>query len=431
MRRKAKAQPAQNLTVKRIERLTSAARGRLGRHRDAETRGLYLQVERLVEKDRPPAASWVLRYERQGREYMLGLGSLQDFDLEQARTRARVARQKLADGIDPLQEKKAAKQAAALEAAKAVTFEQAAQQYYDKYQATWRNRKHAAQFLSTLKTYAYPVIGTFSVADIDTALVLKVIEPHWQTKTETMSRVRQRIEAVLAWATVNELRTGDNPARWRNHLSKALPERGKIAKPVHHAALPFDELPAFMQELRQREGTSARALELLILTAARTGEVIGARWPEMDLKEKTWTVPADRIKGGREHKVPLSDRAVEILKALPREKNNDFIFIGPSKGAGLSNMAMAALLTRMKRDTITVHGFRSTFRDWAAERTAYPNHVVEKALAHVVADKVEAAYRRGDLYAKRTRLMNDWARYCTSTPVRAGSNVVVLQGMSQ
>jgi integrase len=322
------------------------------------------------------------------------------------------------DGIDPLDARRAARAAAALEAAKTLTFEEAAKQYYAQHQAKWKNPKAAAQFLSSLRSYVFPKIGGLSAADVDTGQVLRCIEPLWATKTETMSRVRGRIEGVLDWATVRGFRTGDNPARWKGHLAEVLPARSQLQTVQHHKALPFAELPAFMAELSQREGVAARALEFTILTAARTGETIGATWGEIDLKGSTWTVPAHRMKAHREHRVPLSDRALEILRALPREKGNDHIFVGAQRGAALSDMAMASVMRRLGRNE-TVHGFRSTFRDWAAERTAYPNHVVEKALAHVVADKVEAAYRRGDLFDKRRRLMTDWATFATSKPTTA------------
>jgi len=279
--------------------------------------------------------------------------------------------------------------------------------------------------MSTLRAYVFPVIGNLSVSATDTGLVLKCLEPIWQAKTETASRVRGRIESVLDWATVRGYRTGDNPARWRGHLENVLPARGQIQKTNHHAAMAFAEMPEFMMALAKREGIAARALEFTILAAARTSEVIGATWDEIDLGEKTWTVPANRIKGGKKHSVPLAQRPIEILEALPRENNNPCVFIGPRRG-GLSNMSLAAVLKRMKRTDITVHGFRSSFRDWAAERTAYPNHVVEMALAHVIGSKVEAAYRRGDLFEKRRKLMADWARYCTTPPAK-GDNVVALK----
>jgi integrase len=360
----------------------------------------------------------------------MGLGPVDDFTLDEARERARLARQQLRDGIDPIDARKAehARRAAELAAGAAVnvTFKDCADQYFKFHSRKWSNVKHAAQFLSSLSKYAYPGLGHLSVSAIDKALVLKALEPIWYTKTETASRVRGRIEAVLDFAKVRGYRKGENPAAWDGNLVHALPAPGGIAKVKHHAALPFTEVPAFMKELGQRQGMAARALELTILTAARTGEIIGARWPEVDLEAKVWTVPAERMKAKREHRVPLSPWAVDILKALPREA--DYVFPGTEKDTAISNMAMNQLLKRMERNDITVHGFRSTFRDWAAERTAYPNHVVEMALAHVIGDKVEAAYRRGDLFEKRTRLMAEWAKYCAKEPVAGG--VVVPIGAS-
>jgi integrase len=408
------------LTAKRIAKLKEP-----GRYADGNRTGLYLQV--LSEKNR----SWLFRYDRNGRgERWMGLGPLHTIDLGEARERARKARQLLLDGIDPLEARTQERVQRVLEASRSLSFEKAAQTYYDAHERGWKNDKHRAQFLSTLKAYAFPKIGKLPVADIDTGLVLKCIEPIWQAKTETANRVRGRIESVLDWATVRGLRQGDNPARWKGHLSEVLPSREKIQKTVHHAALPFTELPAFLSVLRGREGVAARALDFTILTAARTGETIGARWDEIDLQEKIWTVSAGRIKGGREHRVPLSATVVEILCGLPQEKDNPFVFIGPRKG-GLSNMAMAATLGRMGRDEITVHGFRSTFRDWAAERTNFPNHVVEMALAHVIGDKVEAAYRRGDLFAKRVRLMTEWAKFATAEPTQETAKVIALRSNTQ
>jgi integrase len=373
-----------------------------GRYGDGQ--GLYLQITK------GGVQSWLLRYERNGRERWMGLGPVHTIGLQEARERARKARQQLLDGRDPLETRRAERARVALEQAKAVTFEEATTGYFNAHQAGWRNAKHRAQFLSTMREYAFPKLGKLAVADIDLGSVLGVLEPIWLTKTETASRVRGRIEAVLDWAAVRNLRTGDNPARWKGHLEHVLAARARLAKPKHHAALPYSEVPAFMAALKQRDGVAAHALEFTILTAARTGEVIGAHWDEIDLGAKTWTVPAGRIKGGREHRVPLSAPTLDILHKLPREENNPFVFIGPRK-RGLSNMAMASVLDRMGQD-VTVHGFRSTFRDWAAETTAYPNHVVEMALAHTVGDKVEAAYRRGDLFEKRRQLMADWGRYC-------------------
>ena len=313
--------------------------------------------------------------------------------------------------------------------AKLLTFREATQQYFDQHERKWKNAKHRTQFTNTLKQYAFPVLGDMAVADIGTPEVLRAIEPHWHTKTETMSRVRGRIESVLDWAGVRGYRTGDNPARWTGHLSEVLPARGEIKKTVHHPAMPYAELPAFMAELRKREGVAARALEFAILCAARTGEVIGARRDEIPFEDKTWMIPAGRMKGGKEHRVPLSVRALELLRALPAEDGNDFVFIGSRTGTGLSNTTLAQTLKRMNRGDVTAHGFRSTFRDWAGETTNYPNFVVEMALAHAIGDKVEAAYRRGDLLAKRKALMEAWAKYCTSPPP-TGAVVPMRKGAS-
>lgn len=418
------------LTAKRIAKL----RKKPGRYHDGGDlgRGLYLQVY-------AGGASWLLRYERGDRpknERWMGLGSLADFSLKEARERARAARQLLADGIDPLDQKRAAKAAALAASAKLISFEEAAKAYFDQHEKKWRNAKHRAQFLSTLDDYAFPKIGKLAVADIDTGAVLKVLEQKhkdyseqrlWEAIPETANRVRGRIEQVLDWAAVRGYRKGDNPARWKGHLANVLPPRGSIQVVEHHAALPYAEIGQFMADLRVREGTAAAALEFTILTAARTGETIGALWSEIDLTTKLWTVPANRIKGGKEHRVPLSDRSIALLRALPTEQGNPFIFIGPRK-AGLSNMAMSSVLGRMGREGITVHGFRSSFRDWAAECKSYPNFVVEMALAHVVGDKVEAAYRRGDLLDKRKRLMSEWARYCSTPSVKADKVVVPMRG---
>jgi integrase len=327
----------------------------------------------------------------------------------------------LLDGVDPLEAKASAKAARGLAAAKTFIFQDAANKYFEQHKRKWKSKKHSDQFLSSLEAYAFPVIGKLSVAAIDKGLVLKCIEPIWTTIPETASRVRGRIETVLAWATVHDYRSGENPARWKGHLQHALPARGKTKE--HHPALPFVEIHQFMMDLNKREGIAAKALEFTILTAARTGETIGATWSEID--QKTWTIPKERMKGGREHRVPLSDRAVAILKELPHEEGNPFIFIGPHQD-GLSKESMPAVLRRMGRRDITVHGFRSTFRDWASETTAYPRDVCEMALAHVVKG-VEGDYRRGDLLDKRRKLMEDWAKYCATAPVKTGA-VVQLRG---
>jgi integrase len=409
------------LTAKRVEALLKKP----GRYRDngdeGGVRGLLLVVVNKVN------ASWQLRYERNGRERWLGLGPARLITLKQARDRARVARVQLLDGVDPLEQKQAKKAAGLLAASKVLTFQNASTEFFNQNEKKWRNAKARAQFLSSLKQYAFPVIGKMSVADIDTGAVLKVLEQKhtdhpkqsiWVAIPSTANRVRRRIENVLDWATVRGYRSGENPARWKGHLSNVLPAPGSGEIQKHHAALPYVELPAFLVRLRQKEGVAARALEFTILTAARTGEVTSAVWSEINFSTKTWTVPPGRMKGAKEHRVPLSDRAIEILQTAYHEEGNDHIFVS-GKG-GLSNMGMAAVLLRMGRADVTVHGFRSTFMDWAHERSSFAKVVIDMSLAHAVGDKVEAAYRRGDLIEKRRQLMSAWATYCASKPTKTG-----------
>jgi integrase len=384
------------LNAKRVAMLVK----RPGRYHDGH--GLILVV---VNSNN---ASWQLRFQRNGRERWLGLGPLHTVTLKDARERARAARLQLLDGIDPID----ARRTERVKATQVMTFKAAAEAYNALHEQKWRNEKHRKQFLASLACYAYPVLGNTPVASIDTAAVLRVVEPIWLSKTETANRVRGRIENVLDWATVRGQRSGDNPARWKGHLAGVLPAPGGVARRIHFSALPWARIAAFMAELRTRDGIAARALEFTILTAARTGEVVGARWSEIDLKTHTWIIPAARMKSRREHRVPLSARTVEILSGLYREDGNSHVFIGARTGAALGNMAMPDVLQQMDQCDVTVHGFRSTFRDWAAEATAHPNHVVEQALAHTIGNAVEAAYRRGDLFEKRRHLMNDWAQFC-------------------
>jgi integrase len=389
--------------------------------------GLYLQVTEqgskswifrfwLAERDAKTGA--VVRDTRtnkvRGRGREMGLGSCITVSLAEARDRALECRKLRERDIDPIDAREAAKRQAALERAKSLKFREAAATYMAAHRAAWKNDKHVGQWTATLQTYAYPLLGDVSVQAIDTALIMKVIEPIWATKPETANRVRGRIESILNWATVRGYRQGENPARWRGHLDKLLPSRAKVRKTQHHNALPYAELPAFMVKLREEEGIAARALEFTILTAARTSEAIGAQRSEVNALEKLWTVPAERMKADKEHRVPLSDRALEIAATAPDDER--FIFPGGRRGQPLSNMAMLALLKRMGRGDLTVHGFRSTFRDWAAERTNFPNEVVEMALAHAIDSKTEAAYRRGDLFEKRQRLMAEWEAYCAAIP---------------
>jgi integrase len=385
--------------------------------------GLYLQVSSTSAK------SWIYRFMLDGKARHMGLGPLMAVSLAEARAKATEARKLVKAGIDPIEAKKAETVRANLESAKAISFKVAAEKYIEAHKPGWKSAKHAAQWASTLETYAYPVLGNLPVQGIDVALVMKVLEPMWVKKTETASRVRGRIESILDWATARGYRLGDNPARWRGHLENLLPKPSKVQKVKHHPALPYEEIGEFVTTLRVHKSNAALALEFTILTAARTGEVTGSRWNEIVLGKKEWVVPAERIKGDKEHRVPLSTRAITILEEMADGGNtgrNDFVFPATRRGRHLSDTAMLAVLGLMKRSDITVHGFRSTFRDWAAERTNYPRDVAEMALAHVVGDKVEAAYRRGDLFDKRRRLMDEWERFC-GTPAKAGK-VVAIQG---
>ena len=333
----------------------------------------------------------------------VGLGGFPDITLTIARDKARDARSKIEHGVDPIAARKSAKATLV----SALTFDEAAKRLIQAKSPEWKNDKHTAQWKSTLDTYASPTIGKLPVDKVGLTHVVDILTPLWITKTETASRLRSRMEAVLAWATASGYRKGDNPARWKGNLDALLAKPGKVRKVVHHSALDMDALPAFMAALREREGISARALEFLVLTAARSGEVRGATWSEID--GKVWTIPAARMKAGKEHRVPLSPTAVQLLKGLPRMADSEFLFPA-ARGGPLSDMALTAVMRRMEVDAVP-HGFRSTFREWTSEKTNYPNHVAEMALAHTIGDKVEAAYRRGDLFDKRTRMMADWAKF--------------------
>ena len=379
--------------------------------------GLYLRVSATGAK------SWVFRFQLDGRRRDMGLGPYPDISLAEARGKATDHRKQRHEGIDPLNAKKAQRQAQRVSETKGRTFRQCAVEFIEKNRAAWRNAKHQQQWKNTLATYVYPTFGDLPVSAIDAGLVVQVLDPIWTEKPETASRVRGRIEAVLDAATVRGFRQGPNPAQWKGNLAHVLPAPSKVRKVAHHAALPFDEMAEFLAALRCRTGMAARALEFTALTAARTGEVLGARWGEIDRVAKIWTIPATRMKAGREHRVPLSEVALAVLDdvrplALLRDAKPDPgapVFPGPRRALPMSNMTMLMLLRRMKRDDLTAHGFRSSFSDWAAERTAFPREVVEMALAHAVENKVEAAYRRGDLFEKRRQLMETWARFCAGT----------------
>jgi integrase len=347
----------------------------------------------------------------------MGLGSASDVSLAYARIAADEARKHAREGRDPIELRKQQRVAARLAEIPARTFQQCVEGYVAANKGVWLTEKHERHWTAPLKRYAYPVFGALAVSEVEVRHITEVLDPLWTSKTETASRLRGRIENVLDWAAVRGYRTDANPARWKGHLAKVFPAQGRIAPVKHLAALPFVELAAFMATLRLRDGMGALAFEFTILTAARTGETLGARWREIDLRTAIWTVPAERMKAGRPHRVPLSSQALAVLSQLNRGDPDDLVFPGRGKGGSLSSMVFLMTLRRMGRSDLTAHGFRSTFRDWVAEKTEYPNEVAEAALAHVVGDRTEAAYRRGDLFEKRRRLMQDWATYCSAQGV--------------
>lgn len=415
-----------------------------GRHGDGN--GLYLLVRRSKSQSTDDQSKalrfWIFRYTPPGKKMReIGLGRAgngrADVTLADARDRAAELHRKVRGGVDPLAERDAnaaaTKAAAQDAAARAVTFRTVTERYLAAHEAGWSNPKHRQQWTNTLNTYAFPYLGDLPVSDVATAHILAAIEPIWRTKPETAGRVRGRIEAILDYARAVDLRHGENPARWKGHLSNTLPARGKVAPVEHHAALPWIETSAFMTKLALQSGTGAMALRFAILTAARSGEVLGASWPEFDMTAGIWTVPADRMKAGKEHRVPLSAAALATLRQAAELRDDDsgeYVFPGARRNRPLSNMALAMTLRRMKRGELTAHGFRSTFRDWTAETTAYPREVAEAALAHTLGDKVEAAYRRGDLFEKRRRLMDDWAAF-SARPAEGGHVVPMRRAVAQ
>jgi integrase len=388
-----------------------------GRHRVAAN--LYKQIAASG------SGSWVLRYEMRGKKRWMGLGPIGIFSLREALARAREAQQQIYSGIDPIDARRQTRATEARKSLLTVDFETATKAYFDQHWQKW-GPKARVEFLNTLAAYAYPTFGKVAVAEIDTPLVLKVIEPIWLTKHTTGSRVRGRIEAVLDWCKVRGYRSGDNPAKWKGHLDQLLPMGGAIGKTVHHAAMKYIDVPAFVEALKRRQGVEPLALELLILSASRTGEVLKARWSEVDFAAKIWTRPASHMKGGIEHAVPLTGRMIEILKALPEGDQDSLIFEGSKPGSPLGRNALAKLANVMKVDC-TVHGFRSSFKDWCSEMTNYPRELAEHALAHEVGNAVERAYGRSKLLEKRRRLMMDWEKFvatpavisATVTPIRA------------
>lgn len=401
------------LTAMQVQRLNT-------RGRYADGGGLYLQVSKSGTK------AWLFRFMLNRKAREMGLGPVRDVSLAEARDLAAQARKLLARGEDPLEAKNLERQQRLLEAAKAITFKECALEYIKMNEAGWSNPKHREQWETTLETYAFPVIGDLPIQRIETDLVVRILEPIWRSRTETASRLRGRIENILSYATARKWREGQNPARWRGHLDHILPRPSDVRSVEHHAALEVKAVPAFMSTLRRQDGIAARALEFAILTAARTGEVIYAKWDEFDLDAGVWTVPAERMKHGKEHRVPLSKRAQSIIEAMKAISSYGYVFPGRGLGKPLSNMSMLQLLKKRMHLKITAHGFRSTFRDWVSETTNFSHEVVEMSLAHTIANKVEAAYRRGDLFIKRRELMQAWSEYCLlSRP--AQSEVVSME----
>jgi integrase len=422
-----------SLTVKKVAKLMR--RGEPGRYLDGGAngvKGLYL----IVQNKR--AAHYELRFQLRERGHWMGLGSARDFNLNEARGRARRERQRLADGDNPLAVRRAERAAKAAAAATAKTFKECAAAYIQQHQAGWKSAKHGQTWLSSLQDYVFPKIGAMDVAAIDRQQELQVLEqpvqgrwgypagPSWQARPVTADRTRTRMKLILDWALVRGYRSGDNPAR-SELIKQALPKPTNVAPVQHHPALPYQQIPQFLQTLRQREGVGPRALEFLILTAARAGEVLGATWDELNLETKEWVIREGRMKNAREHRAPLSAAAIDLLRGLHREAGNPFVFIG-TRQQRLSEATMGRLLRDRLGGGATVHGFRSSFADWSHEQTAQPNHVIEMALSHSVGTAVEKAYRRTDLFAKRRQLMEQWSRYCTSSPqASAPGNVVKLR----
>jgi integrase len=411
--------------AKRVQRLTDRAvrNAKVGFHADGT--GLYLQVTSAA------ARSWVFRYKMNGRARDMGLGSYPVVTLAAAREKAEDWRRRRREGEDPIEARKAVQSAQRLADVRAIRFQHCAEQLIASQEVGWRNAKHRQQWRNTLATYAYPILGKVPVADVDTGLVLQVLQQRvavgddksvalWNARPETASRLRGRIEAVLSSAKARGFRTGENPATWRGHLDNLLPPRSKIRRVVHHPALHYRDLPQFMARLRAKDSISARALEFTVLCAARTGEVLGVKFDEIDLEERVWVVPAERMKAGQEHRVPLSSRAAAILREMAAIQLSEYVFPGGKLGKPLSNMALLMLL-RDLHPGFTVHGFRSTFKDWAGEATSFPDHLSEMALAHVSADKVRAAYARSDLFQKRRELMEAWALHCEPPSLAAKS----------
>ncbi|MBA3009731.1 MAG: integrase arm-type DNA-binding domain-containing protein [Proteobacteria bacterium] len=405
---------AKDMTAIEVKRLTKA-----GRHAVGTVSGLLLVVS-------PSGArSWMVRTMVGDKRKSIGLGAYPENSLSLAQQKARVVKDLIEKGIDPIAEKKARKVALKKKSMQTLSFSEAARQCHKKKALEFTNAKHIDDWISSIKRYADPVIGDLPVSEIDLPEVLSILKPIWTEKTDTANRLRLRIEQVLNWATVSGYRTGENPARWAGHLSEILPKPNKVKKKTHFKALPYKEVGVFMVELRKRTAMTARALEWIILTACRSGEVRGAVWEEINMKDKVWTIPAERMKMKQEHRVPLCVDAIKLLESLPRFEGSPYLFTA-ARGGPLSDMSISMLCRRMKVEAVP-HGFRSTFKDWCSETTSFPDMVSEMALAHGISNEVQAAYRRGDLFDKRRRLMDMWAEYVNTVQVDAGENVTSIR----
>jgi integrase len=386
----------------------------------ADGGGLYLRVAEGGSKN------WVFRYTVNGRLRDMGLGPVHTLSLAEARDAATECRKLRLRGVDPITHRRASLAAGKASDAKAMSFRECAEAYMASHESGWHNTRHREQWRSSLQSYAYPTLGDLPVNAIDTGLVMQVVQPMWKGKTETASRVRGRIEVVLDWAKASGFRDGENPARWRGHLEQLLPKRSKVRQITHLAALPYHDAGAFMSKLRRQDGIPALALEFVVLTAARVGEVLNATWDEVDFQNRVWTVPAGRMKARKEHRVPLSDAAIKALQKMRDMRQDARIFPGNREGRPMSQATLLVLVKTVAGKNINVHGLRSTFRDWASERTAFPREVAEMALAHAIPNAVEAAYRRGDLFEKRRKLMQAWAEFCGKP--QSGTAAVALRG---
>jgi integrase len=403
-------------TVNRLSALKVLRLQKRGLHADGA--GLYLRVADGGSRN------WIFRYARHGRTHDMGLGSVHALSLADAREVAAAGRKLLAQGVDPIRHRDTERASQRVATAKAVTFKQCAEAFIASHEVGWSNPRHRQQWRNTLEQHVYPLLGSIPVSEIDVALVMRVIEPLWRTRTETASRVRGRIESILDWAKVSGYRLGENPARWRGHLDHLLPARSKVRAVKHHAAVPYAEVATFMRALRRHEDVAVRAVEFLVLTAARLGEVLEATWAEVDLTGKVWIVPAARMKAGKEHRVPLANRALAIIEQMQSVQCSNYIFPGAREGRPWSSGTLLGRVKQIGGVAATLHGFRSSFRDWAAERTNFPREVAELALAHAIPGAVEAAYRRGDLFEKRRKLMDAWAEFCAK-PSASGSVVPI------